>query len=155
MPYTVQPEDIVSKQRMFFPTSRMYGESNLHFASVSGVALTGIKGDSQNWKRDTLTILAPAPRFPVTGLVTGSGMDVAIFSGVEWTLHVGLNSVYNINKAVNSGHAVDAYRVTNADSFEDVIQIECDIAVSDVDAYLYRVAYKLDMLVYNSGRRPA
>ena len=69
---------------------------------------------------------------------------------------VSLSSVYNHNESINSGFAVDAWRLNPFGSGNDAITnqlfnrlfsgIQADIAVRDTDAWIFRLSYTIALL---------
>jgi hypothetical protein len=78
------------------------------------------------------------------------------FSLEEWSPFVSLGSVYNQGQSINSGFAVDDWRPNHFDSGTDVVTgqpvnniftgVNADLAVSDSDAWLYRLSYNITLL---------
>lgn len=70
--------------------------------------------------------------------------------------YAGLSSIYNKNQSVNSGFAVDVWRPNPYSSDTDVVTnaaisrifsgIQVDVAVSDIDAYFYRISYHITII---------
>lgn len=140
---------VVSPHWLEFKTNEQFRGKDLHFLSSTGIVLSNIKGDSSRWKRDKIilnikvrTDQIPTPPRP------SDGAFVATFKAKHWTVYAGLNAIYNKNHAVNSGHAVDTFKLLNSQNISDNLRVECDIAVSDIDAYLYRIGFKVDLLIY-------
>ena len=78
------------------------------------------------------------------------------FQVEQWVPHSAPSSMYDIEHAVNSGYAVDVWRPNPFDTDTDVVTnapignifsgIQVDVAVSDVDAWLYRLSYHITLL---------
>lgn len=142
--------------------------------TLSGVAIAEVKCSKNNdWSTETLK-LYPDMRTPIQYAINNFGVPIpadfpyvvsgalgtAYFFQVEqYTIVAALGSVYDQNTAVNAGFAVNSWRPvpfsTLSDSrpngtaptlqriFEGVL---IDIAVRDIDAYLYRVNYQINLL---------
>jgi hypothetical protein len=101
---------------------------------LSGVVLTNLHGDSGDWKRTTLLLfLSVHPAIP----------EDKEFRHDAGAASVALSSVWDKNHAINAGFAVDSAVVGVGTLFARWIGVECRIAVSDKDAFLYRVAYNV------------
>lgn len=126
--------DIVSQHWVFFNV-----ENNRICYVLTGVFLTGLKGESQNWLRERIHLSIPIPALP-----RERGLHID-----QWAPYFTMNSVYNKNNAVNSGHAVDAfgieYRETDPAYGQSFVDFFVDTAESDSDAYLYRVGYNITL----------
>jgi hypothetical protein len=138
--------------------------SPVYYVAASGVAILDEfkAGDSKGWRKDKVSIKVPLdiqriewPERdgfkPIFGVKRGS------------LAYVSLNSIYNKNVANDSGHAVDKFYIKHVNpnyknqGLQDPIDfsprigtafVEADIAVRDSDAYLYRVGFKVEVLVY-------
>jgi hypothetical protein len=100
---------------------------------LSGVVVTNRKGESER-RRDTLTI---GPKVPI--LV---GKMLVIEQGAPF---VTINAIWNKDQSVNSGFAVDAFRITSNKAY-DYIPIEISFAVKDANAWLYRIGYSVTIV---------
>lgn len=150
MPISVQPNQIASPHWLIFKTNEKVNDRDVYFISVSGVAVLNFKGNSANWLRDELDIQVSIPidKIPLPPI---PGPDYyPQYKCKHWVVFASLNAIFNQDHAVNSGHAVDSFRLdipANA-VVNKVIGIKAQIGVRDTDAYLYRVGYKVDLLVY-------
>jgi len=100
----------------------------------SGAALVNLRGEStSNWTRDTLYLALS------TAALNSGGR---IFIHDQAAPLVTLNAVWDKKTAINAGFAVDSCRaLPHIPLFRDWILIECEIAVRDKDAFLYRAGY--------------
>ena len=126
--------DIVSQHWVKFAV-----ENNKVCYTLTGVFLTGLKGDSQNWLRERIHLSIPIPGLPID-----TGLHIE-----QWAPYFTMNSVYNKNTAVNSGHAVDSfgieYRESDFNYGQNYANFFNDTAVRDSDAYLYRIGYSITL----------
>lgn len=96
----------------------------------TGVAMCSFKGTGGEWRRDTLA-------FDV-GRVFQPGQFVkASASGA-------LAAVRNDHTAVNAGWACDRVRASRGSNGKT--HVEADLAVSDSDGYVLRIAYEVHVL---------
>lgn len=130
---------------------------------LSGVAILDFKGNGSEWLRETVHILPDivAPmnhaintfNIPVPG--GGQGYTLQ-FQIEQWVPHATPSSIYNKGQSVNSGFAVDVWRphpfVTDTDVITNQTINNCfngivvDVAVSDIDAYFYRISYHITLI---------
>lgn len=126
--------DIVSQHWVKFNI-----ENNRVCYVLTGVFLTGLKGQSQNWLRERIIMNIPIPALPIE-----TGLHIE-----QWAPYFTMNSVYNKDTAVNSGHAVDAFglydREIDSNYGQSTVNFYNDIAVRDSDAYLYRIGYNVTL----------
>ena len=129
---------------------------------LSGVVNIDLKGNSSQWLRETVRIL-PDMNSPLTHAITlhnvstpqGQGYTPR-FQVEQWVPHAAPSSMFNRKHSVNSGFAVDVWRphpfltdtdvITNASIGNIFNGIQVDVAVSDVDAYLYRLSYHITLI---------
>jgi tetratricopeptide (TPR) repeat protein len=129
---------------------------------LSGVVNIDLKGNSSQWLRETFRIMPDvfAPMNHAVGRYNiptprNSGFTLR-FQVEQWVPHSAPSSMFNKNHAINSGFAVDLWRphpfgtdtdvLTNA-GFGNVFSgIQVDVAVSDTDAFLYRLSYHIVLL---------
>jgi hypothetical protein len=113
---------------------------------VSGVVVVDItSGQSNGWLHDTIRIL---PRFADAFAFAGNDVNnnTVVFETEQYATYGTLASIYDKSTAVNAGFAVDAFRPFFSDGgrgMGDGSGLDFDIAVQDVDATLFRVAYEL------------
>ena len=128
---------------------------------LSGVANLNLKGNGSEWLRETVRLL-PDMLAPIDfainkhNIPTPSGSFTKRFQVEQWVPHATLSSIFNKNHSVNSGFAVDLWRphpfftdtdaVTNepVDNLFNGIQV--DVAVSDIDAFFYRISYHITLI---------
>ncbi len=78
------------------------------------------------------------------------------FSVEEWSPFVSLGSIFDQGQSINSGYAVDDWRPNHFANGTDVITnqpvnniftgVNADLAVSDSDAWFYRLGYNITLL---------
>jgi hypothetical protein len=103
---------------------------------LTGVVLFSFQGAGQDFKRDTLTFEVPIPNLPA-----GSGLRV-----VHWAPFVVPASFANDGPPLNTGWAVDAFRLLNTGPVIRTASVNCDLAVRDPGSFLYRVSYTLHLV---------
>lgn len=146
MPISVTPNQIQTPHSLLFKTSEKVNNQEVYFVSVSGVAVFSFKGNSLQWLHDKLTIHAPLPVNLIP--VPPKQGYYPVFKCKYWVVYASLNSIFNQGPANNSGHAVDSFRLTNPGNVSNTAFMEAELAVRDTDAYLFRVGYKVDLLMY-------
>ncbi|MBV6443684.1 MAG: hypothetical protein EPGJADBJ_05467 [Saprospiraceae bacterium] len=153
MAISIYQDKIESRHWLVFRTNEKVGKQDVFFVSLSGIAVFDFKGNSANWLREELEIHAPIPvnNIPVTVPPPAPEPGyyfVPSFKSRNWVVFTSLNSIFNESHAVNSGHAVDTFQLTNPQSLTDNAVIKSIVAVRDTDAHLFRVGYKAELLVY-------
>ncbi len=149
------PKFVESEHWLAFKTNDRVGTQDVYFVSVSGVAHIEYKGNSGSWFTNDVTIHVnlpvwdiPVPPPPDEGT---DMMHNPIFKSKNWVVYASLNSIYNHSRAINSGHAVNNFKLHNPHHLSNgLAKIGIRVSVSDRDAYLYRVGFKADLLVYFS-----
>lgn len=125
--------DLASRFYMHFsiPGGRVY-------YALSGVFLTNLKGQDQNWLQQPIHLTIPIDVLPSPD----TGLHIE-----QWVPFFTMNSVYNQDEAVNSGHAVDSFDIELLEADENFGQASVSFLVStairDSDAYLYRIGYNV------------
>ena len=128
---------------------------------LSGVVIIDLKGNSSQWLRETVRI-NPHMLPPLTHAISHHNIPTPTsgytlrFQVEQWVPHATPSSMFNKEHAVNSGFAVDVWRphpfdtdtdaVTNAPIGNIFNGIQVDVAVSDTDAFLYRLSYHITLL---------
>jgi hypothetical protein len=113
---------------------------------VSGVVIINVTcGQNSGWLRDTVRIL---PNFtdPFTFAGNDLNNNTVVFETQQYATYGSLASIFDKNTSVNAGFAVDAFRPFFSDGGRGMGNgsgIDLDIAVQDVDATIFRVAYEL------------
>ncbi len=106
---------------------------------LSGVFIVNLKGQSQNWLRETIHVNIPIPALPIN-----IGLHIEY-----WAPYFTMNSVFNQNNAVNSGHAVDSFgiegREIDSNFGQNTAGFFVNTAERDSDAYLYRIGYNVTL----------
>ena len=142
---------------------------------LSGVVFANLKGDnSGQWNHLTVSFIPDMAGMDDPTSVSGplnfainkysipkppgsAGAQYVIrFSVEEWAPFISLGSELNLGPSINSGFAVDDWRPNHFDSGTDVITnqpvnniftgVNADLAVSDSDAWIYRLGYNITLL---------
>jgi hypothetical protein len=142
---------------------------------LSGVVVANLKGDnSGQWNHQTVSFIPDMAgtddptstsgplnwaisQYSIAKPPGSAGAQYLIrFSLEEWSPFVSLGSVFNQGQSINSGFAVDDWRPNHFDSGTDVVTsqpvnnifagVNADLAVSDSDAWLYRLSYNITLL---------
>lgn len=137
--------------------------------TLSGVVFADLKGTGDQWLHETLCFIpdmaGPGNSDPLNWAIShfsipkpstdpeGYHVD---FSLIEWAPFVSLSSIFDEQQSVNSGFAVDAWRPapfstgTDASTHKPISQIfegvYVDVAVRDIDAWIYRISYNITLL---------
>jgi hypothetical protein len=105
---------------------------------LSGIVHLNLKGlTSSQWLRDKVSLsvnLGPV-------LLADKG-----FRHEQAACLVTINSMFNKGASTNAGYAVDTCSVKSAAGFSTGISIDCDVAVRDSDAWLYRIGYHVTLV---------
>jgi hypothetical protein len=142
---------------------------------LSGVVLANLKGDnSGQWNSQTVSF-TPDMAGPDDPSATSGPLNWAIgrysipkpagspgvqyfirFSVEEWAPSVSLSAIFDQDQSINAGFAVNAWRPNSFGTGTDLLTnqlvnnlfagINADLAVSDTDAWLYRLAYNITLL---------
>lgn len=130
---------------------------------LTGVAIINFKGNGSQWLRETLHLL-PDIIAPMNYAINSYGIPIPAttqgytlqFQVEQWAPHATPSSIFNKDHSVNSGFAVDAWRPNPFFTDMDVVSnqpihncftgIKVDIAVSDIDAYFYRISYHISLI---------
>lgn len=154
----ISPNSYESIHYMVLPEQRFLNSpSNLNFVlTFSGVALIdGFKGENNgNWNRDVLyvsieNIGLQQIQTRLRGTLPNPPNNYSyFFIPLQWSICSSPNSFFNSGQAVNTGFAVDRFRIANntveninGQTLNALGGINIDIAIRDKDAYLYRAAY--------------
>ena len=142
--------------KLFFDKNNLASQFWMHFNieggkvyyALSGVFITDLKGQDQNWLREGITLTIP---------ITPSSLDSALHIE-QWVPFFTMNSVYNQDEAVNSGHAVDSFDIVGLEGDENFGQTSVSFlvntAIRDSDAYLYRIGYNVALTGTLKPTRP-
>lgn len=129
--------------------------------ALSGVVKIGLKGNGSKWLRETYRIwpdtVAPMNHaINLHNIPTPPGGSELKFQVEQWVPYSAPSSMYNKNHSVNSGFAVDVWRPHSFGSGKDAVTntpfgnvfngIQVDVAVRDIDAFLYRLSYHIVLL---------
>ncbi len=114
--------------------------NNKELINIKGIVLINEKGAGSNWDRSTVKLLI---KFPSNIIPNGKKFRVE-----QWAPFVTINAIYNKNKAINAGWAVDDFWGPGSVTIENSFSIHLNIAVRDIDGWLYRAAYDVTL----SGR---
>jgi hypothetical protein len=126
--------------------------------TLTGVAIIDLKGNGPQWKWDgaDLQIDISGP-LAATGRQASPGRILG-FQVEQWAPFASLNSIYDHKTAVNAGFAVDSFNIllgnAGAEGIPNVFSggavqeggLHVDVAVRDIDAWLYRVGYCVNLL---------
>ncbi len=107
---------------------------------MTGIIIIDHKGFGSNWRRNRLELTLG---FPYQIIPRGKKFKVEY-----WAPHVTTNAVFNKSTAVNAGWAVDEFWGPGRVAITKSFNIYTNIAVSDIDGWLYRIAYDITL----SGR---
>jgi hypothetical protein len=142
---------------------------------LSGVVFANLKGDNSGQWNDLTVSFMPDMAGTDDPTSTSGPLNWAIskysipkppgsagsqflirFSVEEWSPFVSLGSIFNQGQSINSGFAVDDWRPNHFESGTDVITnqpvnnifmgVNADLAVSDSDAWIYRLGYNITLL---------
>ena len=135
---------------------------------LSGVVIANLEGNSSSqWLHETLSFLPDMAGQQNSGPLNWAinrfsipkppGQSFSIgFSLEEWAPFASLSSIFNQDQSINSGFAVDVWRpnhfATGTDAFTHspvgniFTGINVDVAVSDTDAWIYRIGYNVTLL---------
>jgi hypothetical protein len=146
------PDRFTARHWMFIPNERVTQPPNppavpyRGLIILTGIAIIDLQGASPaSWRRERVILrldrdfaraaaLAPwAPNTPGNFLV---------FQSEQWAPFVTVNARYNRGPADNDGTAVDSFWL-DLSAGKAVINI--DVAVRDVDAFIYRLGYSLHL----------
>ncbi len=128
---------------------------------LSGVANIDLQGNSSQWLRET--VLLQPNLFPALDhLVQQYAVPLPTvghrlwFQVEQWVPHATPSSTFNKSHSVNSGFAVDLWRpnrfATDTDAETGAALdklfngIQVDVAVSDSDAFFYRLSYHITLV---------
>lgn len=123
-----------------------------HVWHFSGIAILdpALKGTGRSWQHEDIYILLTATDVP-------AGKKVRL---KHWAPHVALNVVYNDHSSQWAGWAVDSFFIgtigtpseppgpfsTRPIEFDDSFTVGARVAVRDVDGWLPRVSYSVDLV---------
>ena len=110
---------------------------NKELIRMTGIIIIDHKGFGSNWRRNTLQLTL---KFPSHIIPSGKKFKIE-----QWTPLTTINAIYNKNTAVNAGWAVDDIWGPGRVTIEDSFDIYTNIAVRDIDGWLYRVAYDITL----------
>lgn len=142
---------------------------------LSGVVIANLKGDnSGQWNHQTVSFTPDMAgtddptstsgplnwaisQYSIPRPAGSVGTDYLIrFSLEEWSPFVSLASVFDQAQSINAGFAVDEWRPNHFETGTDKVTnqpvnniftgINADLAVSDSDAWLYRLSYNITLL---------
>ncbi|PYN82943.1 MAG: hypothetical protein DMD96_04405 [Candidatus Rokuibacteriota bacterium] len=141
---------------------------------LSGVVIADLKGDGQEWDHQTVAF-SPDMAGPDDPSATSGPLNWAIrqysiprppgaagtqylvrFQVEGWSPCVSLGAIFNKGQSNNSGFAVDTWRPSHFGTGKNILTdaqvnnlfsgITADVAVRDVDAWLYRLSYNISLL---------
>ena len=166
--------DFAGQNWLITPAALAVGENpplNIHeqkfLLVLSGVVIANLEGNSAQWLYETLSFLpdmaGPQNSGPLNWAIgrfaipRPPNQNVSIgFSLEEWAPFASLSSIFDQNQSINAGFAVDVWRpnhfATGTDAFTHApvnnifTGINVDVAVSDTDAWIYRIGYNVTLL---------
>lgn len=164
----IYPSSFVGQNWLLTPVALAANEAPLRSIEeqkwmlvLSGVANIDIKGNGSRWLRETIRLapdLIAAIDYAINkfNIPTPAGSYTKKFQVEQLVPHATMSSIYNKNHSVNSGFAVDEWRPHPFTSDTDVLTnnpinnifsgIQVDVAVSDSDAYFYRISYHITLI---------
>lgn len=133
---------------------------------LSGVVVADVRGNSgSQWRHETVSI-RPDLNGPLQYAIGRHGVPTppgtlggTYWVGLQveqWSPFVALSSMFNKDTAVNSGHAVDAWRPNPFGTGQDAVTsaplnnlfqgVQADVAVRDTDAFIHRFSYNITLI---------
>ncbi len=109
----------------------------LEYFSMTGIILTNNKGTGGTWLRDTYALNIKLPTF----MPNDRQLQV-----IHWAPFVTLNAIFNQAHAINAGWAVDEFWGPGPAKLKGSVTIHTALAISDIDGYLYRIGYRIDLV---------
>jgi len=107
---------------------------------LTGTFNVNLKGQNQNWLFDQLSLSISLPE---TNQQQGLSIEY-------WAPFFTLNSVYNQDEAVNSGHAVNDFwidsPVGDPQFGTQYVSFKVNTAVRDSDAYIYKIGFNITLI---------
>ena len=105
--------------------------------TLTGIIVTEFKGVGNQWERGRL-------EFPVSiqPLAPGKGLVLR-----HWAPFVTINSISNDDISKDAGWAVDGFSLADPEKFAVAgVTVRCDLAVRDVDGFIFRIGYHLHLV---------
>lgn len=157
-PVPIDYGQLHSRHAVAFTTGARFRDQDLHFVSLTAIAIPDLRGDSESrWKGGSylLQFKIPVDQLALPPTPDDDGGYLPIFHIKNWTVYAGLNAILNINASNSSGHAVDAFQLVKPPSgfyiTHDEVHIRFDLAARDTDAFLHRFACEVELLLYFIG----
>jgi hypothetical protein len=142
---------------------------------LSGVVIADQRGDnSGGWNQQTVSFEPDVAGLDVPGATSGplnwaiaqygiprptgvAGQDYFVrFALDEWSPFVSLSAIFDQAQSINAGYAVNVWRPNAFGSGTDIVTkqpvgnlfsgVNADLAVSDSDAWIYRLGYNITLL---------
>lgn len=142
---------------------------------LSGVVIADQRGDnSGGWNQQTVSFEPDMAGLDVPGATSGplnwaiaqygiprppgvAGQDYLVrFALDEWSPFVSLSAIFDQAQSINAGYAVNVWRPNAFGSGTDILTnepvgalftgVNADLAVSDSDAWIYRLGYNITLL---------
>jgi hypothetical protein len=142
---------------------------------LSGVVIADQRGDnSGGWNQQTVSFEPDMAGLDVPGATSGplnwaiaqygiprptgvAGRDYLVrFALDEWSPFVSLSAIFDQAQSINAGYAVNVWRPNAFGSGTDIVTkqpvgnlfsgVNADLAVSDSDAWIYRLGYNITLL---------
>jgi astacin len=114
-----------------------HADDNKELIRMTGIVIVDHKGFGSNWRRNTLKLTL---KFPSHIIPNGKKFRVE-----QWAPLTTINAIFNRHTAVNAGWAVDNFWGPGRVTIEDSFSIYTNIAVRDIDGWLYRIAYDVTL----------
>jgi hypothetical protein len=131
------PEFLVQRLESEHWVRSTTGDGHLNYLMTGIVVLTPIQGSGGDWKRLRMS-------FPVPIRLLQPGQSLSL---IHWAPLVTLSSIANNNEAVNAGWAVDGFGIANpGEKQHSAVEVFCDLAVRDVDGFIARLGYMVNLL---------
>lgn len=169
----IPASDVRNHHWINFRTGDQYEGRDLHYVTLSGMTLPHQQGKNDNWDETSmqinLDIRQPLNNIPIPLPPDDQRSYRPVFLIREWKAYTGLNAVYNQGPSTYNGHWVTniksmtpatatsndkEYKIAEGgflQTSDPPVVLHCKLRVRDRDAYLYRVAFQLDMLLCFAG----
>jgi len=148
----IDGSNIINPQTLTFKTGETHNGKDIYYCSGSGVAILNFKGLSANWKYETFHLTVPIDTSgPLINEARPEGDFLGVLTAKSWCVYSGLNSFYMPNLALDTGFAVDDFKLLRPNSLsENFITIEVNVALrgGNGEVVLYRVGYSYELLLH-------
>jgi hypothetical protein len=135
---------VLSGYGTWFPLDS--SEDGLRYYTLTGIASLSFKGIGGSWNRTPCAIDVGIP-----GLPAGKGIVLE-----QWAPLVTLNSIANEQASIEAGWAVDNFDLKfPTGKSVDVVSVLADLAVRDVDGFILRLGYAINLIGRVADLSPA